>query len=551
MPKEGYSYEIVFLGDDPDTGVDDVQLPAQVLSEVRYRTGDPEIPPAISSGAQGGTVTMPLGEYWTLPTGSLETTESIIAETPCHPSYPVTELSDLSENRSLLLELWRIGDDHQTFRLSIKWDADSPTGQALGPIEREWFIETPRRGANFIAMTFEFSHSEASKASSFEALKFFWSSEVIDSGGEEGALREEVREETFRLPLYEDPGDEFNEVATEGAIGLPFSEFRAWATPLRDAEVRAHQMDWLSWGVTFPVDEGLFPGEAPGDGVNDPSEDPFDPDNFPARAWLQSAKSRRQRLMISSWDSFTLRGQEDAPQNAFTEDGSTPENRVWQNTVTPEEWALGPSDVVLAQTFRLSSIDQHWDDSVKFNPIRSFGNEIRNDINPTEQPVADWRFSIEFSPTSAISRDFLRGLSDAQRLDDWVGAPEWQAAGDYPALRDWANGYFGSRSQKIRSNSSLSSEERIDCDRGRLWGPITYLEAMRLHRWLWMNLRGLIEELIPFNVSYLGFHNVIEPLPHERAKIRYPGSNRYLDPLERLDVSELRLIILDALIQRF
>lgn len=553
MNSNGYTYEVVFIEGDTVSDGGALELPVQILSENRFVGGTAELPDPIYIT---GTIVLPDGSTWTLPVAGSADSGSLILEHPCKPNVPITDTDDLTLARTFILELVELAEDHQTFRIFVSWTTDSATGATLGALEREWFVETPRRGANFVALTFEFNHSTGDPLSSFESVRFQWSSDnpyggrrlPSTSAGEiinkPLSLEHENVEEVFRLPLLENKGDEFVEVDTRGPLGIPFSSFRAWAAPLRAEEVRSHQMDWLAWGTEFPLDEMPSRATTPQDGLNQPSEDPFDDGTFPARAWIEQARSRRRRLLLSSWDSFALRGLEDAPFNPLGDDA--PEERRWKNSITPEVFEISEEDFVRPFTFLHNSWEANWDESNALDPIRTFLDEIKNEINPTEQPVGDWRFAIEFSSQSATARDLMRSMSDITRIDDMVGAPEWLSSASYPMLRDWSRNYFGSRVLKEQGMGPA-----VECNVGRLFGPLQYLQAMRLHRWLWANLRGCIDELIPFNVSYLGFHNIIEPLPHERAKVIYPGSDRYLDPLDRLDPQALRLVILNGLIRRF
>jgi hypothetical protein len=407
--------------------------------------------------------------------------------------------------RQILHEIRRVDTDAvREFTLTLSPNGLFSLNFNWFPFETSWDVQTPGGALQSISVTSKVLDDE-------EEVGFFWF-----SPGEEALSR------TFRVPSAT-----WEELETEGPIGHRFTEFRTWRTALRDNEIRQHQIDPLSWGSEYPSDEAYDALAVP---VAKPEFklDLFDNplNNFSESAYTFRPNSREKPLLASSWSSFSLRGGADQ----------------WMNAVTEETEPL--VDEVLEQSFFLNVLDPRWDEST----IRSVGeNRIRaiddTEISPAGQSAADWRFGIEFSPTGTLDIDQLRGHTDlGLSMDEWVGAPENLFSQRYVTLEDFRNSYFG----RVFSINPIEATER-----GRVAGALPYLQSMRLHRWLHAQLRELIDELIPFNVAYLGFNNIIEPHVTERAKVVYPGSERYLEPLQRIEPSGLRLTILSALVRRF
>jgi hypothetical protein len=511
MSRQGYTHEVLVFGQENQNEI-------QILKEVRY---------LVTGGFDSLTVSGALGlsDTLTISGQSNQTGSTTFTTGLCCPPVPNTPEIQLIPIRTFTLFLDQKFADFQRFRIVVEWDSTSSVGVALGELRREWIVETPKTALSCVAVTFAFSNNVIDPLQGFESLRFDWASEQL----------EERITQNFILPLYDAPGNEFSELILEGPKEIRFTGLRSWAAPLRHEEIQAHFTDKFSWGTEFPLDEAYTKLQQPDGSEPQFVEDLYDLEENPFQesAWIKQPRSREKELLISAWDSFSLR--------------NIPEQ--WRNTVTCELWpenAYGGSLEVDHQTFRTNTLDPKWDETGTREKIRTFPGEGRTEISPVEQPAADWRFGIEFSPTSAIDTDLLRGMSELSPIDTWVGAPENLFTQTYPQLRDWQNTYFGRRTVR-----SQTGHPEIICDEGRLYGPIKYLAAMRLHRWLRMNLKGFIEEMIPFNVDYLGFNNMIEPLATERAKVQYPGADRYLDPLQRLDPLGLRLVVLNALVRRF
>lgn len=518
MSRKGYTHEVLVFGQENQNDI-------QILREIRYATVGSGFDPLTLSGPIN--VAGPINVSGQSPTGGSSTFETKI----CCPDVPNTPLNELQPLRTLTVLLDQKPEDFQRFRIIVEWASNSTVGVVLGTLRREWIIETPKTALSCIALTCAFNNNQINPLEGFEMLRFDWSSEQ---------QLEQRLSETFALPLFDQEGFEFDEIALEGPKNIHFTGFRSWAAPLRHEEIQAHFTDKFSWGTEFPLDEAYTKLQQPDGSEPEFVEDLFDLEEnpFPQTAWSKQPRSREKELLISAWDSFALRN-----TNSIHAD------LLWKNTVTCESWPNNPYETpvqTLSQTFTVEAIDPKWDETGAREKIRTFPGEGRTEISPVEQSAADWRFGIEFSPTSAIDTDLLRGLSELSPLDTWIGAPETLFSKNYPQLEDWRNTYFGRRTLHTKTD-----EPDILCDEGRLYGPIKYLPAMRLHRWIRMNLRGLIEELIPFNVDYLGFNNIIEPLATERAKVQYPGADRYLDPLQRLEPLGLRLVVLNALMKRF
>jgi len=304
--------------------------------------------------------------------------------------------------------------------------------------------------------------------------------------------------------------EDFNELELIPPVGIPVTNLRIWKSPLKEIELERHSRDIFNWGTEFPNDESYISKEIQTNSDPEFVKDFFSEEfEFPENSRTYQINSRKNKILEFALESFMLRNQ----------------TTKWVDIVKNQEIDIDLNKIKQIQIFS-RSLDSKWDESSQNEGVRIF-DEIKNEISSVEQPVADWRFGIEYSPNYALDLDQMRGLSSFNSINEWVGNPELLYTQRYPALEDWRDSYFN-----------------------RTEGPLKYLKAMKLHRWINANLRGLIEKLIPFNVNYLGFNNVIEPHASERTKIKYPGVERHLDPLGRLDPTAFRVLILSGTMRR-
>jgi hypothetical protein len=297
------------------------------------------------------------------------------------------------------------------------------------------------------------------------------------------------------------------------ANGLPITNVRAYRVPLQPEEIKRHLEDSHSWGVANPIDEQYLSSDLATTYQPEYKEDIFDGEfsDFP---WDPNPLSRNRRLLKSSYDSFGLRDKV----------GLSEYN--WYNTVTPQFIELENEIINFSTDFKI--LDPRWDESSNTDKVIADLNNIVYNKDDVELNISDWRFGIEYSPTSALDWDQLRGMSTMRSIDNWVGAPENMWADVYPDIEEYRKIYFE-----------------------RKFGSFEYLHLMKLHRWLYSNLRNTIEKLLPYNISYLGFNNVIEPHATERCKVKYSGSDRFLTPQNRLSPAALILSIIETRVNRF
>lgn len=295
--------------------------------------------------------------------------------------------------------------------------------------------------------------------------------------------------------------------------GIPITNVRVYRMPLSPSEVFRHFSDAHSWGVNYPIEEQYLSRDIPNNGAVDYKEDIFDGD-FSDNTWEPSARSRKRRILKSSYDSFGLRDKTEMSEYS------------WYNTVTSDFIELDNKIYNYSANFEI--LDPKWDEASNTDKVIADLNNVLYDKDDVNLNISDWRFGIEYSPTSALDWDQLRGMSNMRNIDNWVGAPENLWSDSYVDLEEYRKMYFN---RKI--------------------GAFEYLHLMKLHRWLFSNLRNTIDKLIPYNVAYMGFNNVIEPHATERCKVKYSGSDRFLDVQNRLSPSSLILSIIDAQMNRF
>lgn len=181
--------------------------------------------------------------------------------------------------------------------------------------------------------------------------------------------------------------------------------------------------------------------------------------------------------------------------------------------------------VLLTDIFSYSTISPLFDEAVTDNKvrIRSFQNyenvlesglaEVAPvyDPNPSEPPLDDTRFSIEFSVIDALNRDIISIFATLEDMDGALGNPELLFSSDYPGLENIRNTYFN-----------------------RLTSRINLQAFFQYFKWFDSSISSFIEQLIPRKTRFFGTNFVIESHMLERAKLRYFHMDNYLGDTNRI-----------------
>jgi hypothetical protein len=175
------------------------------------------------------------------------------------------------------------------------------------------------------------------------------------------------------------------------------------------------------------------------------------------------------------------------------------------------------------ERFASSVISMQFDEALTTNKIRvrsflDFDNAESEgvsiapfyEIERSEVPLDDLRFSIEVSATRTLDEDIAKIFATLNEIDDAIGAPELQFSPDYPRLDVLRDVYFNRLTEKIKMK-----------------------QLYEFFRWFDSSMGALIEKFIPSNTRFFGSNYVIEPHSLERAKFYYLQSGIYLGENDR------------------
>jgi len=178
---------------------------------------------------------------------------------------------------------------------------------------------------------------------------------------------------------------------------------------------------------------------------------------------------------------------------------------------------------IVNERFASSVISMQFDEALTTNKIRvrsflDFDNAEYEgvsiapfyEIERSEVPLDDLRFSIEVSATRTLDEDIAKIFATLNEIDDAIGAPELQFSPDYPRLDVLRDVYFNRLTEKIKMK-----------------------QLYEFFRWFDSSMGALIEKFIPSNTRFFGSNYVIEPHSLERAKFYYLQSGIYLGENDR------------------
>jgi hypothetical protein len=130
---------------------------------------------------------------------------------------------------------------------------------------------------------------------------------------------------------------------------------------------------------------------------------------------------------------------------------------------------------------------------------------ILQEIPRNEIPNDDNRFGIEISAVQALDEDIMRSFASHDFFDNAIGDPNLMFSEDYYDLENMRDVYFN-----------------------RLVGPVNLRNIFNFSRWFSTNIGNMIQQLVPYNTSYLGTNFVVESHVLERNKVKYRWGDLYL-----------------------
>jgi hypothetical protein len=177
------------------------------------------------------------------------------------------------------------------------------------------------------------------------------------------------------------------------------------------------------------------------------------------------------------------------------------------------------SSIIVPQLFQYSLLSPKFDvgsttDKVRVRSFQSFENTLSSSyaqiapvyaLEPSERPLDNTRFTIDFSIVDALDQDIINIFSSLDLLDNVIGNPELMFSPDYPDLENLRNIYFN-----------------------RLTDMVNLKGFFEFYKWFDTNLGQFIAQLVPKKTKFLGTNFVIESHMLERPKMEYFFSDIYL-----------------------
>ena len=140
-------------------------------------------------------------------------------------------------------------------------------------------------------------------------------------------------------------------------------------------------------------------------------------------------------------------------------------------------------------------------------------------IDPSEAPMDDSRFSIEFSLVDALNKDIINIFSTLDALDNALGSPNLAFGTDYPNLEAIKSVYFNRLTEKINLNKFFD-----------------------MYRWFDASISSFIENIVPRKTEFLGSNFVVESHMLERHRKEYFHSDIYVGANDRHVLNNVLLL---------
>ena len=299
--------------------------------------------------------------------------------------------------------------------------------------------------------------------------------------------------------------DTARETNFEGRVG----QIRFWSKSFSDYAWKEHVRNFKSLGVHDPLINFNFEKEASG-----------------------SFEKLRLDLSIdqaiTGTDSSGELLLQDFSQNKFNVTGSGFEQS--KDVIKPETFYfshLAPK-FDLAQTDNKVRVRSYQE--LKFLDESEYASTApRYEVQRSEEPDDDTRFSIEFSSVKALDEDIVKMFSDLTFFDNALGAPNLLFDDFYPDLEQIRKLYFQ-----------------------RLTDKPDFQIFFELYKWFSTSIGSIIEQLIPRKTKFLGINFVVESHMIERSKFRYLFDEIYLLSLDRnTDRGNLLLSQFEGSIKKF
>lgn len=191
------------------------------------------------------------------------------------------------------------------------------------------------------------------------------------------------------------------------------------------------------------------------------------------------------------------------------------------------------SSVIVPERFFYSYLSPKFDESATTDKVRVRGfSEFANveetpwasvspvyDIERSELPTDNTRFTIDFSVVDALNQDIVTIFSSLKALDNILGNPEMMFSPDYPGLDDLRQIYFNKLTDKMNL--------RLFFD---------------FFKWFDTNIGTFVAQLLPRKTRFLGTNFVVESHMLERPRVEYQFSDIYLGDNTRHSLKDTILL---------
>jgi hypothetical protein len=245
-----------------------------------------------------------------------------------------------------------------------------------------------------------------------------------------------------------------------------------------------------------------------------------------------------------SWERIRIDASTDQPNTSSSVSGDVFITDFTQNNFTLSGSGFpNETSVIKPERMHYSYVSPKFDeaatvDKVRVRGFQEYSNVLENpgsqvspayDIERSESPNDNTRFTIDFSIVDALNQDIITIFSSLKSLDNILGNPEMIFSPDYPGLDDLRQIYFNKLTDKMNL--------RLFFD---------------FYKWFDTNIGVFISQLLPRKTKFLGTNYVIESHVIERPRVEYQFSDIYLgDNLRHSLKTTIKLQLLTGKIGKY
>lgn len=301
--------------------------------------------------------------------------------------------------------------------------------------------------------------------------------------------------------------------ASEGrtvTFGGRLGHMRFWSKGLSEDELEEHARNVRSLGVTDPTANFSYHNARSGSfgrlRIDAAVDQPDDERNATSAGALRvfDFSQNEMHLVGSGFESGSL---PIIPESFFVDHLSTVIDEASTTDKVRVRGFIDYANVVSSQAARTAPVYE---------------------LQKSEQPFDDVRFSIDFSAVDALNRDIIGLFADLDTFDDALGRPNTLFSQDYPGLTDLSDVYFN-----------------------RLVDRVNVRSFQDFFKWIDTSIGLFIMQLLPSKTRFLGMNFVVENHLLERPRLEYYHVDTYMGTRQRIDASTITLQQVVGTCQRF